>query len=74
MPWLPDSRKEAPLFFFRKCFFHSLVITVSPPHRWPLHPSTRGVPAPSPDVGQSRSRIVIEPPSVPSAKPNGHPP
>ena len=32
-----------------------------------LHPSTRGVPAPAQDLGQSRSRIVIEPASVPEA-------
>ena len=32
-----------------------------------LHPSTRGVPAPAPDVGKSRSRIVIEPVPFPEA-------
>ena len=32
-----------------------------------LHPHTRGVPAPAQDLGHSRSRIVIEPASVPEA-------
>ena len=66
-PRLPDSRKEAPLFFSRKCFFTLSVINVRPPHPAgppPLHPWG---PAPTPDVGHSRSRIVIEPASVPEA-------
>jgi hypothetical protein len=32
-----------------------------------LHPSTRGVPVPAQDLGQSRSCIAIEPASVPEA-------
>jgi hypothetical protein len=64
---LPNSRKEAlSLFFPRKCFFTLSVINVRPPHL-AGPPPTRGVPAPIQDLGHSRSRIVIEPASVPEA-------
>jgi hypothetical protein len=65
-PALPDSRKEAP-FFFRKSFFHSLgdkcqtAAPSGPSTPPPLHPSTRGVPAPTPAAGESRSRDVMNP-------------
>jgi hypothetical protein len=60
---LPNSRKEGPLFFFRKSFFHSLGDKCQTAA--PGGPSTP--PAPTQDLGHSRSRIVIEPASVPEA-------
>ena len=69
MPYrLPDSRKEAlSLFFPENLFFTLSVINVRRPHLAgppPLHPWG---PRATPDVGHSRSRIVIEPASVPEA-------
>ena len=63
----PTQGRKPPLFFSRKSFFHLSVINVRPPHLAGPPPPTRGVPAPTPDLGQSRSRIVIEPASVPEA-------
>ena len=63
----PTQGRKAPLFFPENVFFTLSVINVRPPHLAgppPLHPWG---PRASSGPGQSRSRIVIEPASVPEA-------
>ena len=61
-------KEGSPLFFSRKSFFTLSVINVRPPHpAGPPTPPPVGSP-PAQDLGQSRSRIVIEPASVPEAQ------
>ena len=64
---LPNSRKEGPSFFPENVFSPLSVINVRRPHpAGPPTPPPVGSP-PTPDIGQSRGRIVIEPASVPEA-------
>ena len=68
MPKTSRLKEGSPSFFFRKSFFHSLgdkCQTAAP--GGPSTPPPVGSPAPAQDLGHSRSRIVIEPASVPEA-------
>ena len=60
-------KEGGPLFFSENLFFTLSVINVRLPHLAGPPPLPRGVPAPAQDLGHSRSRIVIEPVSVPQA-------